>query len=236
LAELSASIAHEVNQPLAAVMNYSSACQRWLDADPPNIERAQKTVERIVTSANTAAEVVGRVRALFRQSSATKTCSSLTSVVEEVRELLSEEIVRRRIHLEVDVEVGVSVALFDRIQIQQVLINLARNGIEAMANIPSEGLLRIAVRSDENMVRVEVSDQGPGIPFPERIFEPFFTTKEQGMGMGLAICRSIVESHGGKLWVEEHKPSGATFLFTLPLAPLIASESQNGNGLDRNSK
>ncbi|MCR9282619.1 MAG: PAS domain-containing protein [Rhodobacteraceae bacterium] len=236
LAELSASIAHEVNQPLAAVMNYSSACQRWLDADPPNIERAQKTVERIVTSANTAAEVVGRVRALFRQSSATKTCSSLTSVVEEVRELLSEEIVRRRIRLEVDVEAGVSVALFDRIQIQQVLINLARNGIEAMANIPSEGLLRIAVRSDENMVRVEVSDQGPGIPFSERIFEPFFTTKEQGMGMGLAICRSIVESHGGKLWVEENKPRGATFLFTLPLEPLIASESQNGNGLDRNSK
>jgi len=217
LAELSASIAHEVNQPLAAVMNYSSACQRWLTAEPPNIERAQKTLERIVQSADSAADVVSRIRALFKRSTDKRDSTALGSVVVEARDLLSEEASRRRIRMDVEGESGLKLVPFDRVQIQQVLVNLMRNGIDATASVPDERILRIHAYRAGDMVKIEVSDRGRGIQFPDKIFEPFFTTKDQGMGMGLAISRSIVESHGGQLWAEKNEPRGARFIFTLPL-------------------
>jgi PAS domain S-box-containing protein len=217
LAELSASIAHEVNQPLAAVMNYSSACQRWLTAEPPNIDRAQKTLDRIVHSANSAADVVSRIRALFKQSTDKRDSTEFGAIVRQAGELLAEEAGRRRIRMDIEGESGLRLVPFDRVQIQQVLVNLMRNGIDAMASVPNDRLLQIrAFRADE-MVRVEVRDRGWGIQFPDKIFEPFFTTKDQGMGMGLAISRSIVESHGGQLWAEKNEPRGATFVFTLPI-------------------
>ncbi|PKA44958.1 ATPase [Rhizobium sullae] len=216
LAELSASIAHEVNQPLSAVMNYSSACQRWLTAEPPNIERAQKTVERIIHSANSAADVVSRIRALFKQSADTRDCTTLDGVIAEARDLLAEEASRRRVRMDIAVGRALRLVAFDRVQIQQVLINLIRNGMDAMATVPNDRILRIRVNQVGDVVRIEISDSGRGVQFPDRIFEPFFTTKEQGMGMGLAICRSIVEAHGGQLWTEKNQPYGAMFIFTLP--------------------
>jgi PAS domain S-box-containing protein len=217
LAELSASIAHEVNQPLSAVMNYSSACQRWLTADPPNINRAQKTLERIVHSATSAADVVSRVRALFKQSTDKRDSTELGPVVREALDLLAEEGSRRRIRIDIEGESGLKVVPFDRVQIQQVLVNLMRNAVDAMASVPNERLLQIRAFREDQMVRIEVRDWGRGIQFPDKIFEPFFTTKDQGMGMGLAISRSIVESHGGRLWAEKNEPRGAKFVFTLPL-------------------
>lgn len=215
LAELSASIAHEVNQPLAAVVANSHACQRWLTSDPPNLERAQKTVERIIRDANSAADVVGRVRALFRQTVEARSLWQLDTILHEARDLMLEEATRRRIRIEIDVEPGLPPLALDRIQIQQVLVNLIRNGIEAME--PTQrGALHIRSMRAGDLIRTEVRDTGAGISAPEKVFEPFFSTKSNGMGMGLAISRTIIESHGGRLCAEDNQPSGATFIFTLP--------------------
>ena len=223
LAELSASIAHEVNQPLAAIVANSNACQRWLDSDPPNLERAQVTVRRIIRDVNAAADVVSRIRALFRQSVETKTSAALPSVIAEARSLMADEAAQRRVRIDADVENDLPRVTFDRIQIQQVLINLLRNGIDAMELIAGERILWMRVRRVGDVVQTEISDCGRGIEFPDKIFEPFFTTKQSGMGMGLAICRSIVESHGGRLRAENNKPHGATFIFTLPVDEKAAS-------------
>jgi PAS domain S-box-containing protein len=217
LSELSASIAHEVNQPLAAVVANSHACHRWLTVEPPNLERAQKTVERIIRDANDAAEVVSRIRALFKQSAETRTSIALDSVIAEAVNLMAEDAARRRVRLDVDVESNLPLVALDRVQIQQVLVNVIRNGMEAMDSATGERVLRMRARLIGDEVQTEISDRGPGVECPDKIFEPFFTTKGNGMGMGLAICRSIVESHGGRLWAEGNEPHGATFVFTLPI-------------------
>jgi PAS domain S-box-containing protein len=223
LAELSASIAHEVNQPLAAIVANSHACHRWLSAEPANIERAKITAERIVRDANSAADVVSRVRALFRQSVGPRNGTMLPHLIAEARDLLAEEAARRRVRMDVEIDDNLPPVVLDRIQIQQVLVNLARNGMEAMDNIASDRILQMRVQRKGDAVQTEISDRGRGLEFPERIFEPFFTTKENGMGMGLAICRSIVESHGGRLWAQRNEPHGATFIFTLPIEAKAAS-------------
>jgi PAS domain S-box-containing protein len=217
LAELSASIAHEVNQPLAAIVANSHACQRWLSAAPPNVERAKITAGRIVRDANAAADVVSRIRALFKQSLETRTSTTFGSVVSEVHGLIADEAARRRVRVDIEVESNLPLIAFDRVQIQQVLINLIRNGMDAMEETEKEKVLGLRTRLMDDVIQTAISDRGPGIAFPDKIFEPFFTTKEQGMGMGLAICRSIVESHGGRLWVEKAEPRGAKFVFTLPV-------------------
>jgi PAS domain S-box-containing protein len=217
LAELSASIAHEVNQPLAAIVANSHACQRWLKADPPNLERAQIIVERIIRDANSAADVVSHIRALFRQDVGPRDHAAVHSVIDDARSIMAEEAARRRVRMEIEVESNLPLVAFDRVQIQQVLINLIRNGMEAMDSAAGDRILGMRVRRVGDVVQTEISDRGRGIEFPDKMFEAFFTTKEDGMGMGLAICRSIVESHGGRLWAEESKPHGATFIFTLPI-------------------
>ncbi|ANL69393.1 multi-sensor signal transduction multi-kinase nodulation NodV-like protein (plasmid) [Rhizobium phaseoli] len=223
LAELSASIAHEVNQPLAAVVANSHACQRWLMADPPNMERAQRTVERIIRDANSAADVVSRIRALFKQSADRRVHTALSGVVNEARSLMADEAARRRARIEVSVDDNLPLIAIDRTQIQQVLINLIRNGIEAMDGVAGDKAIEMRVRQMGNTIQTEISDRGYGMEFPEKMFEPFFTTKEHGMGMGLAICRSIVELHGGRLWAEKNQPHGATLIFTLPIETKAAS-------------
>lgn len=223
LAELSASIAHEVNQPLAAVVANSHACQRWLKAEPPNLERAQKTVERIIRDANAAADVVSRIRALFKPSTETRSPTALNGVIAEVLDLMAEEAARRHVRMDTDIERDLPLVALDRIQIQQVLINLMRNGIEAMDSSGDARVIGLRVRRLADAIQTEISDCGWGVEFPDKIFEPFFTTKDHGMGMGLAICRSIVESHGGRLWAERNEPHGARFIFTLPIEAKVAA-------------
>ncbi|MCD2183698.1 MASE1 domain-containing protein [Rhizobium sp. GN54] len=217
LAELSAAIAHEVNQPLAAIVANSSACQGWLAAAPPNLERARKTVERIIENANSASDVVRHIRALFKPSVETRTSTTIESVIGGARNLMAEEAARRRIRMKIDVESDLPPVSLDRVQVQQVLVNLIRNGMDAMDSVTDDRVLGVRAHYPGDAIRIEISDRGRGVEFSEKIFEPFFTTKEHGMGMGLAICRSIVESHGGRLWLENNEQEGATFTFTLPV-------------------
>jgi len=220
LAELSASIAHEVNQPIAAIVATSHACRRWLSANPPNLERAAITLERIIRDANSASEVVSRIRALFNQMGKARTPADITEVIAEVRRLMADELAVRKINVETEFERGLPPALIDRVQIQQVFVNLIRNAVDALdATGDGAKLIRLcAVRDDGDTIRVEVRDFGAGMKEPDRVFEPFFTTKQNGMGMGLAICRSIIESHEGRLWAAANQPKGTTFSFTLPIA------------------
>jgi PAS domain S-box-containing protein len=224
LAELSASIAHEVNQPLAAIVANSHACRRWLTADPPNIERAKITVERVDRDANAAAEIVSRIRALFRHAPQTKAAEDVNRLIGEVCRLMEDEIATRHIWVEKTLAFDLPAVTLDRVQVQQVLVNLIRNGIEAMDSAAAgPRVLQIhSFRDSQDTIRIEVRDAGPGFKDTDRAFEPFFTTKPNGMGMGLAICRSIVESHGGRLWMANNEGSGATVAFTLPVMPAIA--------------
>jgi PAS domain S-box-containing protein len=217
LAELSASIAHEVNQPLAAVITNSYACQRWLSIEPPNLQRARVTVERIIRDANGAAEVVSTIRSLFKQTVSTRVAVNLNEVITEVCKLIGDEVTNKKINVETDLEENLPSTLIDRVQLQQVLVNLTRNGIDAMDSsaFPKSLLIR-SRRNGMNEVSVEVRDCGGGVEDVERIFEPFFTTKQNGMGMGLAICRSIIEAHDGRLRAAKNEPCGTTLTFTLP--------------------
>jgi C4-dicarboxylate-specific signal transduction histidine kinase len=218
LAELSASIAHEVNQPLAAIVANSHACHRWLSVEPANVDRAKTVAERMIRDANGAADIVGRIRALFRQSTETRNTATLASIIREAGGLMAQEGNRRGVRMEISVESDLPPVSLDSVQIQQVLINLIRNGMDAMDFAGADKFLKVHAHRLAHEVQTEVSDRGHGIECPERIFEPFFTTKENGMGMGLAICRSIVEAHGGRLWAENNEPQGARFIFTLPVA------------------
>jgi hypothetical protein len=223
LAELSASIAHEVNQPLAAVVANSHACQRWLTADPPNLERAQSTVERIIRDANGAADVVARIRALFKQSVIARSGSSLSAVIADAERSVSDLAMRNGVVIDVRVEPGVPPVAVDQVQIQQVLINLMRNAVEAMTASKGDKALSVRASKDGDAIRIEVRDTGPGIEDAEKIFDAFFTTKESGMGMGLAVSRSIVESHGGRLWAEQSNDGGASFTFVLPIDASVSA-------------
>jgi len=230
LAELSASIAHEVNQPLAAIVANSHACQRWLSADPPNIERAKTTVDRITRDANSAADVVGRVRALFRHAPDARSFEDVNRLIAEVCRLMGDKIAAQNMRIETNLEPALPSVALDRVQVQQVLVNLIRNGIEAMdATVASARTLQIrSCRDGSDAIRIEVRDAGAGFKDVERAFEPFFTTKQNGMGMGLAICRSIIESHGGRLWAANNEAHGATVAFTLGLAPQQGALSHAG--------
>lgn len=222
LAELSASIAHEVNQPLAAIVANSQACQQWLSNDPPNLACAQESAASIIRDVNAAAEVISRIRALFRQTVQRQSCSTLEPVITEVIRLLADVTAKNQVDIETRVDDGLPPIALDRIQIQQVLVNLMRNAVEAMEASAGARVLSIGARGNGDVVQVEVADTGPGIKEPEKIFDAFYTTKDSGMGMGLAISRTIVESHGGRLWVDSKAGSGATFVFTLPFEKAAA--------------
>lgn len=220
LAELSASIAHEVNQPLAAIVANSHACHRWLSAEPPNVERAKITAERITRDANSAADVVDRIRALFRHAPEARLPEDVNRLISEVCLLMADETMAKTVRVETTLEQDLPPVALDRVQIQQVFVNLIRNGLEAMDAVAAcaRPIKIRSYRDGPDAIRVEVRDDGTGFKDPQRVFEPFFTTKPHGMGMGLAICRSIIESHGGRLWTANNEPHGATVAFTLPLA------------------
>ncbi|WP_158790822.1 PAS domain-containing protein [Granulicella sp. L60] len=219
VAELSASIAHEINQPLAAVVANGEACEMWLSIDPPNLERARLAVQRIVRDGNASAAVIQRIRALFKQEIANKAPLDMNEVIHEVLRLVSNEVQRKRVNVRMELSLEVPMTLADRVQMQQLMINLVNNGIEAMDGV-AYGTKQLILRSrsdDLNSILIEVCDYGSGLVDVERVFEPFFTTKEKGMGMGLSICRSIIEAHGGSIWVTRNKDQGATFSFRLPV-------------------
>jgi C4-dicarboxylate-specific signal transduction histidine kinase len=220
LGELAASIAHEVNQPLAAVTTNAEAGLRWLNRKEPNITEAGQALERILSETFRASEVIRRIRALSRKADPQRTPLDLREVIEDSLGLVAREIQRSGVELIKDIIVAPSPVMGDRIQLQQVLINLLMNGMQAMAGTKgAKRQLSLYVCHDtEHEVIVEVRDSGPGIQ-PEdmgRLFDAFFTTKPEGMGMGLSICRSIIEAHGGRIWATSQPGQGASLLFALP--------------------
>ncbi|WP_311967673.1 PAS domain-containing sensor histidine kinase [Bradyrhizobium archetypum] len=219
LGELAASIAHEVNQPLAAVVTNAAACQRWLDREPPDLKEARATVESIIRDGNRAGEVIQRVRALVNKATDQKTAIHINDVINEVISLVQHQLLSHQVMLRLELSPDLPLVLADRIQLQQVILNLVINGIEAMQPVtdrPRELVIRTC--QDETQIMVTVKDCGVGLATEnlERLFEAFFTTKPRGMGMGLSICRSIVGAHGGRLSASANAGPGATFQFSLP--------------------
>jgi PAS domain S-box-containing protein len=222
--EFAAAIAHEVNQPLAAVVTNGQACLRWLAAEPTGIAKAQEAAERIVRDGKEAGEIVRRIRALFKQSAMEKIELDLNEVIREVLHLLDGETTRRSVTVETALVEDLAPVTGDRVQLQQVIFNLLLNGIEAMDSIvdrPRQLFIGSKQPVPEAVV-VEVRDSGIGLKDPDRIFDAFFTTKDNGMGMGLAICRSIIDAHHGRLWAAASsgangEGSGTTFSFSLPV-------------------
>jgi PAS domain S-box-containing protein len=227
LGELTASISHEVNQPLAAVVNAAAACLRWLDRGTPNLEEARRAVDWIIKEGNRASEVIRRVRALANKTSIEMVPLDINDVVREVIALVQRELISQHVSLRTKFAPALPMVLGDRVQLQQVIINLMMNGIEAMQSTtdrPRELVIRSG-QDDAYGVLVSVMDCGVGISAEDadRLFNAFFTTKSSGMGMGLSICRSIIEAHGGRLWATANVPHGATFQFTLPVNADTAS-------------
>ncbi|UPK33562.1 PAS domain S-box protein [Bradyrhizobium sp. 186] len=221
LGEMTASIAHEINQPLAALVANAEACLRWLDRGTPDLDGARRSVEWIIDDGNRASEVIKRIRALAKKTNIEKGPLDINDVIREVIALVQRQLVGHQVSLRTGLAPALPSILGDRVQLQQVILNLVMNGIEAMQTVtdrPRELVIRS--RQDEKQkVLVSVTDCGPGISAEnaDRLFTAFFTTKSSGMGMGLSICRSIMEAHEGRLWSVANLPHGATFQFTLPV-------------------
>ena len=230
MGQLSASIAHEINQPIAAVMANASAGLRWLGARPPELEQARQAFARIVRDGKRAGEVIARVRALVKKAPPRRDSSDINEAIREVISLTQAEMQRNRVGLQTGLADGLPLVPGDRVQLQQVIVNLIVNAVEAMSgagNGPRE--LTIASGAvDSNDVFVEVQDTGPGLDPAnlDRLFQSFYTTKPDGMGMGLAISRSIVEAHGGCLSAAPNKPRGAVFRLTLPVEETLSRNPQ----------
>jgi predicted ATPase/signal transduction histidine kinase len=223
LGELTASIAHEVNQPLGAVLINAEACQTWLNHERPNLTEVHAALERIVRDGTRAGEVIRRVRTLAKKADTKMAPLNLHDVLSEALILVQHELSSSRVALRMEQASALPVILADKVQLQQVILNLVINGIEAMQSItdrPRELLIR-SEQDDAQQVRVTVTDCGVGFSADSasQLFNTFFTTKSSGMGMGLSICRSIIELHGGRIWAGLNAPHGATIQFTLPLQP-----------------
>ena len=221
MGQLTASITHEVNQPITAAVTYALAARRWLSADPPNFREVEDALSLIVKEGNRAGEVVERVRALVKKVPARKDTVAIDDAIREVIALTRAEAANNSASVRTQFAEGLPRVQGDRVQLQQVMLNLIVNAIQAMSGIlegPRELQISIDAVPSERGVRVGVRDTGPGLS-PEslsRLFEPFYTTKPEGMGIGLSICRSIIQAHGGRLWATGCEPRGALFQFTIP--------------------
>jgi signal transduction histidine kinase len=221
MGQLTASITHEVNQPITAAVMYALAARRFLSADPPNFHEVDDALSLIVKEGNRAGEVVERVRALVKKLPTRKDAIAIDDAILEVIALTRAEAANNSVSVRTQLAEGLPRVQGDRVQLQQVMLNLIVNAIQAMSGIgegPRELQISIDAVPSEGSVRVGVRDTGPGLS-PEslsRLFEPFYTTKPEGMGMGLSICRSIIEAHGGRLWAIPCEPQGALFQFTIP--------------------
>ncbi len=221
MGELTSSIAHEISQPLTAVVTNGHACLEWLSAAPPNVEKARRTTENIIQDGTRAGAVLGRIRSLFKKESPAQDWLDMNEVIEELTVFLRDEAGRRGITVRTRLARDLQRVKGDRVQLQQVVLNLLMNGMDAMHGFagPTRELVIGSRRQDDRAILISVEDSGVGLQ-PEiegRIFAPFFTTKPQGIGMGLSISRSIVESHGGHLWAEPGRSGGALFQFTIPV-------------------
>jgi signal transduction histidine kinase len=242
LGELTASIAHEINQPLSAVVNNANAGLRWLSGESPNIDEAREAIRRILRDGNRAAEVISKTRALFKKAPMTKDQFDINEAVEEIVTLTQSEAQRNRVLVRTRLDGNIPLVLGDRVQLQQVVLNLLINAIEAVSEM-SEGRREVSVSSQKGRgdagepreqdtghhdaaeaesthVLIAVRDSGRGLDPTalEHLFDAFYTTKPHGLGMGLAISRSIIEAHGGRLWAKANAPQGAIVQFALPIA------------------
>jgi C4-dicarboxylate-specific signal transduction histidine kinase len=223
MGQLTASIAHEVNQPIAGAAINAQAALRWLGARPPDLEEVRQALSRIVKDANRAGDVIGRIRELIKKAPPRKDRVDMNEAIREVIELTRGEAVKNGASVRTALGEGLPLIEGDRVQLQQVVLNLIVNAVQAMSAV-AEGpreLFITAAQAEPNGVLVAVKDSGPGLDPAsfERLFTPFYTTKPGGLGMGLSICRSIIEAHGGRLWVTANLPRGAIFHFTVPTHP-----------------
>jgi PAS domain S-box-containing protein len=225
--QLAASIAHEVSQPIAAALTNANAARRWLGAEPPDLEEVRQALGRIIRDGRRASDIIGRIRALVRKAPPRKDQLDINKAVLEVVALTRNELRSSGTLLQTELAEGLPLVQGDRIQLQQVMLNLILNALEAMSG-SSEAARELLIRTDQDGTRgvhVAVRDTGPGLQ-PEsmdRLFDAFYTTKPGGMGMGLSICRSIVEAHGGRVWATANEPHGAAFQFTLPQQTEVVS-------------
>jgi C4-dicarboxylate-specific signal transduction histidine kinase len=220
MGQLTASIAHEVNQPIAAMVTNAEAARRWLNHQPPNLEEAQQSLARIVKDGSRAGDVIGRIRELIKKTPPRKDGVDMNEAIREVIELTRGEAVKTGVSVQAELVEGLPLVHGDRVQLQQVMLNLIINAVEAMGSVrdgPRE-LLISTRQAEPDGVLVMVQDSGPGLApaTHEHLFEAFYTTKPTGLGMGLSICRSIIEAHGGRLWAEANEPRGTTFQFLMP--------------------
>jgi signal transduction histidine kinase len=243
MGELAASIAHEVNQPLAGMLTNANAGLRWLSGDSPDLAEARDAIQRIVRDGNRASDVIARMRALIKKAPAAQEPVAINTIIQEVLMLTQPELRRNRVLVQTEFADDLPIVLGDKVQLQQVILNLVMNAIEAMNGI-GEGSRELHVSSQrmtetrfdprretvtagdvndrgQSFVLIAIRDSGPGLDPAQlvQIFDTFYTTKSSGMGMGLAISRSIIEAHHGRLWGSSNKPRGAIFQFTLPCQP-----------------
>jgi signal transduction histidine kinase len=222
--ELAASLAHEIRQPIAAAILNAEACTRWLRRNAPDVTEACNAASLIIADVTRAAEIIDRIRSLYRRGTPVRAPVDLNEIIREMTALLNETANRNSVSIGTGLDLSLPTATADRVQLQQVLMNLMLNAIEAMQDTGGE-LTVASKKCEDGQIGISVSDSGVGLSIDEaeRIFEAFFTTKPQGTGMGLSISRRIIESHGGHLWASPNTGRGATFQFTLPVEARASS-------------
>ena len=221
MGQLAASIAHEVNQPIAALLTNAATATRWLARQPPNLEKVGPLIDRIVSDGRRTADIVSRICDFSKNAEARKEDLEINEAILEIMVLARAPMSEHRVLVKTELSEGLPHIFGDKVQLQQVILNLIMNAIEAMSEVRegSRELLISTREAESGGVLVAVSDSGPGLPPANlaRIFEAFYTTKSSGLGMGLSICRSIVEAHGGRLWATPNEPHGAVFRMMLPI-------------------
>jgi signal transduction histidine kinase len=222
--ELAASLAHEIRQPIAAATLNAEACTRWLRRSVPDVTEACNAASLMIADVTRAAEIIDRIRSLYRRGTPVRAPVDLNEIIREMTALLNETANRNSVSIGTGLDLSLPTATADRVQLQQVLMNLMLNAIEAMQDTGGE-LTVASKKCEDGQIAISVSDSGVGLSIgeAERIFEAFFTTKPQGTGMGLSISRRIIESHGGRLWASPNTGRGMTFQFTLPVEATASS-------------
>ena len=232
MGELTASLAHEVNQPITAVINGASTCVRWLSRNEPDVAEALEAASGVVRNARRAADIVNRIRSISKKEDSKKHLANVNELIREIIALLRSEAGKHSVSIRTDLDPDLPWVIADSVQMQQVMMNLILNSIDAMKGV--DRTRELAIRSQRvgnRQLMISVSDTGVGLPqdYIDRIFDAFFTTKAHGIGLGLRISRTIVESHGGRLWATNNSPRGASFCFTLPIPSETAGDPERGN-------